>query len=111
MKVKTIDNTRSVEMLPGIFRKTLVYDEDGMLCHFFLKEGSTIPLHDHEATQLGFVLSGRIEFMSESEEDTTIVDEGASYIIPGGVKHGARMIEDSRIIECFVPSRPEYYNE
>jgi quercetin dioxygenase-like cupin family protein len=96
------------EMLPGIFRRTMVYNDDAMLCHFDMKKGSKIPLHDHPAAQLGYMISGKAEFYYETEDNKTIVTPGMSYMIPGGVPHGAKMLEDSLIIECFTPSRPEY---
>ncbi|MHA1680715.1 MAG: cupin domain-containing protein [Promethearchaeota archaeon] len=111
MKVKKISEVAAIEMLPGIFRRTMVYNNEAMVCHFDLKKGAEIPLHDHPASQLGYLISGKAEFYYETRENKIIVHPGDSYIIPGGVTHGAKMIEDCIIIECFAPSRPEYENE
>lgn len=111
MKRKTVSGTPAVEMLPGIFRRTMVYNDKAMLCHFDLKRDAVIPLHQHPADQLGFVISGRAEFWYEIQDNATVVVPGDSYIIPGGVVHGARMLEDTILIECFAPARPEYHNE
>ena len=37
-----------VEMLNGIFRKTLVYNNNIMLCHFLLQKGAKVPIHSHK---------------------------------------------------------------
>ena len=111
MKVKKVADVPAVEMLPGIFRKTLVYNTDAMVCHFDLRARAVIELHKHPAAQLGYVISGKAEFWYESKENATVVVPGDSYIIPGNVVHGATMIEDTTLIECFSPARPEYENE
>ena len=41
-----------VEMLPGIFRRTLAHCPDLMLVRFFLRKDAQIPLHDHLPAQL-----------------------------------------------------------
>ena len=40
-----------VENPPGILRTTLAYNAQMMLCHFKMKKGTKIPLHDHEAAR------------------------------------------------------------
>ncbi|MHA1699144.1 MAG: cupin domain-containing protein [Promethearchaeota archaeon] len=108
MKVIGKDSIQPVKMAPGIFRRTLVYNDDAMLCFFDMKASSVIELHSHPAAQLGYVISGKVEFWYESKDNKRVVVQGDSYIIPGGVMHGAMMLEDTQIIECFSPSRPEY---
>nr|MDO8118782.1 cupin domain-containing protein [Candidatus Sigynarchaeota archaeon] len=108
MHVEKKNEIQPVEMVPNIFRRTLVNNDGAMLCHFDMKKGAEINLHSHPAAQLGYVLSGKAEFWYETKENYTIVTPGDSYIIPGGVMHGARMLEDTEIIECFSPSRKEY---
>ncbi|MHA1848921.1 MAG: cupin domain-containing protein [Promethearchaeota archaeon] len=103
-----MNDKKTIEMIPGIFRTTLVYNKDAMLCHFLLKKDAIIELHSHDAAQLGFVIRGKAEFWQGDKSNKTIVNPGDSYIIHGGIIHGARMIEETEIIECFAPSRPEY---
>jgi len=69
MKMKHLDEGRPVEGNPGIFRKTLAYNDEVMLCHFDLTKGSAIPLHSHPATQVGYVLKGHVRFLAEKPED------------------------------------------
>ena len=101
------DSVESVKALEGIYRKTLAYDEKVMLCHFFLEKGASIPLHDHEAHQIGYVLSGVVKFKTEDRGEF-IANPGDSYVFDSNEKHGAEILEDAEVIEVFSPMREEY---
>ncbi|HMF33247.1 MAG TPA: cupin domain-containing protein [Candidatus Lokiarchaeia archaeon] len=103
------DSIEPVENPVGIFRRTLTWNEEVMLCHFDMKEGAQIPLHDHLASQNGFVISGKLRFITESED--FVVGPGDSYVFGPNEKHGADVLEDSEVIEAFAPARPEYARE
>ena len=47
MKQKSLESAKAIENPPGIVRRTLAYNDQAMLCHFELKKGTSIPLHDH----------------------------------------------------------------
>ena len=51
MKMKNVAEAKAVENPPKIIRKTLAYNDEAMLCHFVLKKGGKIPLHDHRAVR------------------------------------------------------------
>jgi len=108
MKMKHLDEGTPVEGIPGIFRRTLAYDDEAMLCHFKLSRGSSIPLHSHRAAQIGYVLKGHVRFLAEKPEDQFEVRPGDSYVFSADVMHGADVLEDSEFIEVFTPSRDEY---
>ena len=95
-----------VEALKGIFRRTLIYDKNLMLCHFFLEKGSEVPMHTHKEHQIGYVIRGKVKFKTESEE--FIATEGESYLFNSNIKHGAILLEDSEIIDIFNPAREDY---
>ena len=97
----------SVQMLPNVFRTTLAYNEKLMLCHFSLKKDSNIPLHNHRAAQIGYVIKGKIRFFTK-DNDNLLTEAGSSYIFDCEEYHGAQVLEDSEIIECFSPIRQEY---
>jgi quercetin dioxygenase-like cupin family protein len=100
------DKIAPVEMLPGIYRRTLAYNKESLLAHFELKKGSHIPLHQHIHVQNGYVIQGKIRFFTEKGE--FIASPGESYVFNGNEKHGADVLENSEIIEIFVPCRVEY---
>ena len=101
------DEERTIEFRQGVFRTTLSYDEHSMLCRFRMPKGATIDLHDHEALQNGFVLSGRLRFF---REDGTAFDVGPGdgYVFGPWEKHGSEAIEEVDFIEFFAPCRAEY---
>lgn len=95
-----------IEQIDGIFRKTLAYNNEAMLCYFEMKKGAEIPLHSHPNIQIGFVIRGKIKFITERSEFIAVENE--SYIFDSNEKHGAKILEDSLVIEVFAPARPEY---
>jgi quercetin dioxygenase-like cupin family protein len=100
-------NLKAVEKPAGVFRTTLSFHEQSMLCHFRLIQGSVIPLHNHEAVQHGYVLSGKIRFLL-SEGQSFVATAGSSYVFDPWEHHGAEVMEDSEVLEYFTPMRPEY---
>ena len=99
-------DVEGIENPPGIIRKTLAYNKDVLLCKFDMKKGAQIPLHSHIHSQIGYVISGKVRFFTEKGEFT--VGPGDSYVFNGNEKHGADILEDSRVIEVFSPRRDEY---
>lgn len=108
MKMKHVSEARPVENPPHIFRKTLAYNAEAMLCSFELKKGARIPLHNHRATQIGYVISGHVQFLGEDPKDSFEVCSGDSYVFDTYKKHGAIALEDTCFIEVFSPARDEY---
>lgn len=108
MKKKLVskNSVDSVESLHGIYRKTLVYNKNMMLCHFNLIKGSQIPLHSHKEHQIGYVLKGKLKFITENGE--FIAKEGDSYVFDSNEKHGAMILEDTDAIDVFSPAREDY---
>jgi len=96
----------SVEILHGIYRKTLAYNKNMMLCYFNLIKGSQIPLHSHKEHQIGYVLKGKLKFITENGE--FIAKEGDSYVFDSNEKHGAIILEDTDVIDVFSPAREDY---
>ena len=95
------------EAAPGIERRTLAYNAETMLCHFTMKKGGKIPPHSHPAVQTGFVIKGKVKFSIEGGDDF-IAEAGTGYVFDSEQSHGAEVLEDSELIECFAPMRPEY---
>lgn len=100
------DDVQPVEMVKGIFRKSLAYNNAVMICHFRLEKDAEIPLHNHEAHQIGYVTKGSIRFFTENGE--FIANAGDSYVFDSFEKHGAKLLELTEIIEVFSPTREEY---
>jgi len=100
-------DSRTVENPPGIFRTTLAYNGELMLCHFRMQAGAEIPLHGHEAVQNGYLIRGRVRFFLEDGSGFT-AEAGTGYVFDSEQKHGAEVLEEAEAVECFAPMRPEY---
>ncbi|RLB76922.1 MAG: cupin domain-containing protein [Deltaproteobacteria bacterium] len=92
--------------MDGVQMKVLVHGEKTMLCEFRIKEGKSIPTHEHPHEQTGYLVKGRMKFTVQDSEIE--VKQGDSWCIPGGTPHSAEVIEDSIVIEVFSPPRDEY---
>ncbi len=100
------EGKKEIEMVKGIYRTTMAYEDQLMLIHFRLEKDAILPKHSHPHIQAGYVIKGKLEFW---EDDLTyILEKGDSYIIPANVPHGAKILEDAIIIDSFVPKREDY---
>jgi quercetin dioxygenase-like cupin family protein len=95
--------------IPGISQKTLVHGKKTLMTEFLLKKGCRLPNHSHPHEQTGYLVFGRIRLSIGSEEYE--VTPGDSWCIPGGMEHGATILEDSVAIEVFSPVREDYLPE
>lgn len=108
MKRYTVNKyeVQPTKALEGVYRRTLIYNDNMMLCLFILKKGAEIPLHNHKETQIGYIISGKLKFFTEDNE--FIAKEGDSYVFNPNEKHGASILEDTEVIDVFNPSRDDY---
>jgi quercetin dioxygenase-like cupin family protein len=105
----TAKDTRQIEMLAGVHRRTMATTDEAMICEFFLQRGSIVPAHSHMNDQVGYVVFGRVEMTIGDQ--VRILQPGDSYAIPGGVIHSARVLVDTLEIDCFSPPRADYRTE
>lgn len=108
MGVAELENVNAVEMKPGIIRRTLVYNDEMMVCHFTVAQGTTLDLHQHVAVQSGYVLKGKLKLI-KGDGASFVATAGTAYLFDSNEVHGiGEVYEPSEIIECFTPCRPEY---
>jgi unsaturated pyranuronate lyase len=98
-----------VEMLPGVYRRTMATTDEEMLCEFFYEQGAVVPEHSHMNDQVGYVIYGQVEVTIGTE--VHFCQPGDSYAIPGGIVHHARVLRDSLVINVFSPPRNDYRTE
>ena len=98
--------SKPVEMLPGVVRRTLSCGDKMLLCEFTLAKGSVVPDHSHEYEQIGYVARGRALFRIGDEEREVAAGDG--YIVPSNVRHSVTALEESIAIDIFSPVREEY---
>ena len=97
----------AVEIRPGISRSTLVYNSDNMLCHFHEEAGARVDLHTHVAVQSGYVLRGSVRFF-DADGTERVLGPGDAYLFSSNEPHGSVALEETELVECFTPLRPEY---
>lgn len=95
-----------VSALPGILRQTMVEGAHTQLAEFRLTRGSVIPVHQHPQGQSGYLVSGRLLLTIAGTDHE--MRPGDAWTIPGGVDHGAKVLQDSVAVEVFSPPREDY---
>ena len=71
-----------------------------------LEPGATAPTHTHHEEQLGYVVSGEIDFTDGQK--TWRLGPGDFYYAPSGAPHGATALESgSVVIDAFSPPREQ----
>jgi len=93
---------------PGM-RRRLLWGDRIMLSYLEFKKGTVVPVHEHENEQLTHCLSGLMRFTFPEGE--LLLHAGEILIIPGGVPHGAEMVEDTVEMDFFSPPREDWINK
>jgi quercetin dioxygenase-like cupin family protein len=94
------------EIFPGALSRT--YWGDKLLLSLLeLAPGCVVPRHSHPHEQAGICLEGVMEFTIGDE--TRLVQPGEMFIIPGGVEHSVRVLDQPvKALDIFSPVREEY---
>jgi quercetin dioxygenase-like cupin family protein len=104
-----VNDVDPVEMVSGVWRRTLATGDRMMIAHVTLDEGATVPMHSHPHEQVGYVVEGRIRMTIAGQDGD--FEPGDSYFIPGDVEHAATAITDCIVLDIFSPPRDEYRTE
>lgn len=102
-------DVEQIEMMQGLFRRTMATTDEAMLCEFFLERGVRVPEHSHMNDQVGYLVFGRLQVTIGGIERTVL--PGDSYAVPGGVLHSTLALIDSLVIDTFSPPRNDYRTE
>lgn len=98
--------TPAVQIFPGVFRRTIVWGANAMVCEITLPAGSRVVPHSHPHEQCGYLVSGALEFTIDGQ--TSVIRQGGGWAVPGGATHSVVALEDSIAIDVFSPVREEY---
>lgn len=92
--------------MPLIDRQRIIGDK-AMISRVTLKPGCFVPTHAHENEQFAIVLSGRAVFGlgAEGSSDRKEVEAvgGQVVLLPSGVPHSCRAIDETVILDVFSP--------
>ena len=101
-----LENREAKETVPGVRIRTF-WGNKMLLSIVDLSANVVVPHHSHPHEQVGAVISGEFEMTISGE--TRWVKPGDTYIIPGGVEHGARTGDTAaRALDTFSPVRKDY---
>jgi quercetin dioxygenase-like cupin family protein len=90
----------------GIERQMIVGDKL-MVCRLTFAPGTVTPEHDHPHEQVTMVERGRVRFVVG--KDVRIMGPGEVVHLPGGVWHGATMLDEEVVlIDIFSPPREDF---
>jgi len=77
-----------------------------MLVRHKMVKGWAGARHSHPHEQLVYVVTGHLIF--EHPAGSFEAKTGDSFLVPGGVEHQARALEDSEVLDVFTPHREDY---
>ncbi len=101
-----LENREAKEIAPSVHIRTF-WGNEMLLSNADLDANAVVPIHSHPHEQAGVVISGRIELTIGGE--THWLKAGDTYIIPGGVEHGAKTGDaPARALDIFSPVRDDY---
>ncbi|MBV9111591.1 MAG: cupin domain-containing protein [Hyphomicrobiales bacterium] len=86
--------------------RRVISGKQGTLVYWRMKAGSHATAHQHPHEQFAWMIKGSMEFRLGSEK--RVVKPGDILVIPGGVEHEARFLEDSEVIDFFAPVREDF---
>lgn len=98
-----------MEAVTDMLSRKVVTGEKVMAGHIWLKKGTVVPLHSHEAEQCSLIFSGALKFIIAGE--TIVAGPGQILVIPPWVKHEAVALEDTFEMDVFSPIRWDWLNK
>jgi quercetin dioxygenase-like cupin family protein len=91
----------------GAQRRILSYGGTLMAVQFTFDAGVASLWHNHPHEQIGYVVSGEIDFIMDGHEPVRLTS-GCSYYVPEGVKHNIVTHAASVLLDCFTPLREDF---
>ena len=100
----------AVKTPDGAERRVLAYGDGMMLVQFDFDSGVASWSHSHAHEQVGYVVSGEIDFVMEGKPATRL-HAGGSYYIPPNVKHNIVTFAPTVLIDAFAPMRQDFLGD
>jgi quercetin dioxygenase-like cupin family protein len=97
----------TVEICPGITRRTVAYGKTMYQMIATLAAGSRMPAHSHQQEQIVHILEGQMRLIVDgvSHELST----GDSFYLASNIPHGVdTILVPTRVLDTFSPPRDDY---
>ena len=91
----------------GVKRRILSYSNNLMAAELTFPKGAAGAKHSHPHEQIGYIVSGRLIYQEEGQEDK-ILHTGDTYYVAPNVVHGVEILEDTKLLDIFTPMREDF---
>jgi quercetin dioxygenase-like cupin family protein len=91
---------------PGLTRKVMAYNDKLFVAEHQMAGGWKGAIHSHPHDQAVYVVRGHVRVTCQGKSFE--VRSGDSFVVRGGVEHGAAALEDSLLVDVFTPCREDY---
>jgi quercetin dioxygenase-like cupin family protein len=104
--VVKVDAAPESQPEPGLTRKVMAYNDKLFLAEHQMVKGWVGTVHSHPHDQGVYVVRGHLKVTCQGK--TFEIRSGDSFVVRGGVEHGASALEDSVVVDIFTPCREDY---
>lgn len=98
-----------LETMSELISRRVFTGEKAMVAQVFLAKDAVVPLHQHDAEQITYILKGALKFELQGRDVT--VHAGEVLFIPSNVPHRAIALEDTLDLDVFSPLRHDWLNK
>lgn len=91
---------------PGLTRRVLAYNDKLFLAEHKMTKGWVGAVHSHPHDQIVYLVEGHLRITCQGRTFELVA--GDTFVVRGGVEHGASALEDSLVIDVFTPLREDY---
>jgi len=91
---------------PGLIRKVMAYNDKLFLAEHQMSRGWSGTVHSHPHDQIVYIVRGHLKVTCAGI--TFDARAGDTFVVRGGVEHGASAVEDSLVVDVFTPCREDY---
>jgi quercetin dioxygenase-like cupin family protein len=95
-----------VEQMNPLLARQVKHCENMTVARIDIRKGAIVPEHSHHNEQVSFMQSGRMKFVIGGVEH--IIGPGDSVLMPPHIPHWVEALEDSVIVDVFVPRREDW---
>ena len=96
----------SIEICPGITRRTIANGKTMYQMIATLAAGSRMPEHQHAQEQIVHILEGQMRLIVDGVPHE--LSTGDSFYLASDVPHGVETILQTRVLDTFSPPRDDY---
>lgn len=91
---------------PGLTRRVLAYNDKLFVVEHKMEKGWVGTMHSHPHEQAVYIVRGHIRLNSQGKSFD--LHDGDTFVVRGGVEHGASAVDDSVVLDVFTPLREDY---